>query len=119
LVDSSVDYKLVTEAVTIKDNYILKSGELIMGITREKITLPEDIAGFLNSRSRYARIGLMSHITAPFISPGISNQQVLEIYNAGPRPLKLIPGTKICQMTFIYCKGRAKYEGLFKDQNIQ
>jgi len=27
------------------------------GITQERITLPEDLCGWLNSRSRFARIG--------------------------------------------------------------
>lgn len=53
--------------------------------TKECITLSDNICGWINSRSRFARIGLMSHVTAPFISPGISNKQVLEIFNASKR----------------------------------
>jgi dCTP deaminase len=60
----------------------------------------------------------MSHITAPFIMPGVSNRQVLEIFNAGPNKIKLIPGTKICQLVFQECKGKAKYEGKFKEQEL-
>jgi dCTP deaminase len=91
---------------------------LVLGITKEKITLPEDICGWLNSRSRFARIGLMSHITAPFISPGVSNRQILEIFNAGKNKIKLMPGTKICQLVLQECKGKAKYEGKFKEQTL-
>lgn len=113
-----IDYKKITKIVNINKGYILKPGELVMGITKEKITLPENIAGFLNSRSRYARIGLMSHITAPFIAPGVSNHQVLEIYNAGKNKIKLIPGTKICHIIFQKCKGKAKYTGMYKNQKL-
>ena len=119
IIEENIDYKKITKIVDISKGYILKPGELVMGITKEKITLPENIAGFLNSRSRYARIGLMSHITAPFIAPGVSNHQVLEIYNAGKNKIKLIPGTKICHIVFQECKGKAKYQGIFKDQKLE
>lgn len=87
IIDEFVDYKKITEIIKIikKSGYTLKTGELVLGITKEKITLPENICGWLNSRSRFARLGLMSHITAPFIAPGVSNKQVLEIYNASNR----------------------------------
>ncbi len=117
-VDEQADYKLLTKVVDIKRGYILKPGQLVMGITQEKITLKGDICGWLNSRSRFARIGLMSHITAPFIAPGVSNQQVLEIYNASPISLKLIPGVKICQLIFERCEGNARYQGKFKNQSL-
>jgi len=118
LVKEYVDYKKVTKEIDISKGYNLKPGELVLGITKEKISLPENICGWLNSRSRFARIGLMSHITAPFICPGVSNRQVLEIYNAGPMTIKLIPGTKICQLVFQECRGKAKYSGIFKDQRL-
>lgn len=117
-VDDNVDYKSLTKAIDIKRGYTLKPGQLVMGITEEKISLAGNICGWLNSRSRFARIGLMSHITAPFIAPGVSNQQVLEIYNASPHHLKLIPGVKICQLTFERCEGKAQYKGKFKSQSL-
>ena len=104
--------------IDIKKGYSLSPGELILGITKEKVTLPENICGWLQSRSRFARIGLMSHVTAPFICPGISNRQVLEIYNAGRQHILLKPGVKICQLILQECKGKAKYRGKFKEQKL-
>ncbi len=118
LVNENLDHRKITEVVDISKGFVLKPRQLILGITKEKITLPEDIAGLLNSRSRFARIGLMSHITAPFLNPGISNYQILEIFNAGQHPLRLTPGTRICQLILVRCQGRAKYRGKFKDQKI-
>ena len=117
VINENEDYKNVTKVIDIaKKGYILKSGELVLGITKEKITLPDNICGWLNSRSRFARLGLMSHITAPFISPGISNHQVLEIYNCANHPIKLIAGVKICQLVLQECRGSAVYQGKFKKQ---
>lgn len=118
LIGEDIDYKKITKIIDISKGYVLKAGELVLGITKEKITLPGNVCGWLNSRSRYARIGLMSHITAPFITPGVSNHQVLEIYNCGKNKIKLIPGTKICQLAFQECKGSARYEGIFKEQEL-
>jgi dCTP deaminase len=117
-VNEHTDFKTITRKISIKDNYIIKPGELVLGITIEKITLPGDIAGWLNSRSRFARLGLMVHITAPFIQPGISGKQVLEIYNAGPNNLELIPGQKLCQLILQRCEGSAIYKGGFTDQSL-
>ena len=111
-----VDYRRITKVVDIRRGFVLKPGKLVLGITKEKISLPNNIAGWLNSRSRFARIGLMSHITAPFISPGVENRQVLEIYNAGKCRIRLLPGMRICQIVLQYCKGSAKYSGIYKSQ---
>ncbi|MBS3080405.1 dCTP deaminase [Candidatus Pacearchaeota archaeon] len=117
-IKENTDYKKLTKIIDITKGYIIKSEELVLGITKEKITLPENICGWLNSRSRFARLGLMSHITAPFVCPGISNKQILEIYNAGNHPIRLIPNIKICQLVLQECKGFAKYQGKFKSQEL-
>ena len=114
----NIDYKQFTKLINIDKGYILKPGELVLGITKEKITLPDNICAWLNSRSRFARIGLMSHITAPFIAPGISNKQVLEIYNASSCKILLKPGIKVCQLVLQACKGKAHYSGIFKAQEL-
>lgn len=118
VVDENTDYKKITKLINIDKGYLLKPGELVLGITKEKITLAQDICGWLNSRSRCARIGLMSHVTAPFIAPGISNKQVLEIYNLGKNKIRLIAGTRLCQIVFEKCKGKAKYHGQWKNQEL-
>jgi len=116
-ITETVDYKKYTRRVSIKKGYVLEPGELIIGITKEKIQLPDDICGWLQSRSRFARLGLIVHMTAPFMQPGINNHQALEIYNAGPHDLKLKPGTKVCQFIFERCEGHAKYRGKFGGQS--
>lgn len=113
----NVDYTKVTTGRTIDNGYILKPHELVLGITKEKITLPPNICGWLQSRSRFARFGLMSHVSAPFIAPGINNHQVLEIFNAGNQSVRLLPGVKVCHLILQYCKGKAVYTGRFKNQS--
>lgn len=130
-ITDNVDYKNYTEKVTIPDGkyYLLSSHQACLAITKEKITLSPEYCGLLEGRSRFARLGLFVHITAGFMQPGkkyvkysffigISNHQVLEIYNSSSNPLALYPGTKICQFIFLKLVGKAKYQGQFQNQTL-
>lgn len=110
------DYQKYTKLVRA-ETILLKPGEFILGLTKEKITLPDNICGTLTGRSRFARIGVSIHITASFIQPGIDNKQVLEIKNVSHETLKLYSGVKICQLVLEEMKGKAKYVGTYKNQN--
>ena len=120
IINEDTDYINYTEKIIIEDgDYLtLLPKETVLGITEEKITLSNNLCGLLNGRSRFARMGLFIHITAFFMNPGISNRQVLEIYNSSPYVLKLKPGTKICQFIFLNMDGSAKYSGKFANQDL-
>jgi len=92
---------------------VLAPGETIHGITRERVRLPEDVAGWLEGRSRFARLGLMIHVTAGFVAPGVDARQVLEMSNVAGRPLVLHAGVRVCQIVLQRCEGRARYQGRF------
>lgn len=80
--------------------FFLHPGELALGITIEKVTLPSDIVGWVDGRSSLARVGLMVHITAHTIDPGWDGRITLEFANMGRLPLALRPGMKICAISF-------------------
>lgn len=109
------DYRNFTKEV-VRDKFLLAPQATILGVTMEKITLPSDISAWIEGRSRFARLGLLIHISAGLIQPGISNHQVLEITNLGPNTLELHAGEKVCQLVFQRLEGRATYTGKFKDQ---
>ncbi|MBU0532960.1 dCTP deaminase [Candidatus Micrarchaeota archaeon] len=84
-----------------KDNTItLKPGEMCLAKTVERITLPGDIMGKLEGRSRFARMGLVIHITSALVQPGSDNRQVLEIVNLAPFSVQLHAGMRISQIVF-------------------
>ena len=83
-VTEDLEHADVTDLLEVDDYFVLMPGEAALGITRERLTLPDDLCGWLEGRSRFARVGLMIHITASFMHPGINNRQVLEMYNARP-----------------------------------
>ncbi len=97
--------------------YLLKPGELVLGMTVEKLSLAPNIAGSLEGRSRFARMGLMVHVTASFLQPGIKNtRQIFEIFNASRNAIKLRSGVRIAQVVFERCEGMAIYTGVFANQ---
>ncbi len=96
---SKTSFQEAFEAKTAQE-VVLKPGELCLGKTAERITLPKDIMGKLEGRSRFARMGLIIHITSALVQPGSDNHQVLEIVNLAPFPIKLHAGMRISQVLF-------------------
>jgi len=111
-----VDFLDHTESQTLDDPYVLPPGGTIHGITVEKITLPPDLCGFLEGRSRFARLGLMIHVTSAFVQPGVSNRQVLEMSNVAGHPLQIHAGVRLCQIVLMRTEGQAVYRGRFAHQ---
>jgi len=108
----------ITESVYISDDnsLMLMPGKSCLGITVERIKLPSNLCGWLQGRSRFARLGLVIHATASFIQPGVNNKQVLELTNIGQVPLNLIPKVAICQIILEDCLGDANYNGIYRQQ---
>ncbi len=112
-----VDYRSFTRRCSLDAPFVLEPGQTIHGITRERLTLPPDLCGFLEGRSRFARLGLMVHVTSAFVQPGVSNHQVLEISNVSGHPLEIHAGTRLCQIVLFRTEGEAVYRGRFAQQS--
>jgi dCTP deaminase len=117
-VKDEVNYEDVTESITVKDGsyFLIKPGQLIHAITKETIYLPDNLSARIEGRSRFARVGLLTHVSSGFIQPGAAGKVVLEIVNLSPIKLAIYPGTKICQIILEEVKGREKYRGKFYKQ---
>jgi dCTP deaminase len=110
------DFRLYTRVAKLDDPYVLEPGETIHGITRERITLSPSLCGLLEGRSRFARLGLMIHVTSAFVQPGVSNRKVLEMSNVAGHPLEIHAGVRICQLVVLRAEGKAVYRGRFARQ---
>lgn len=117
VVEDNILIEDLTDRLEAEESFTLMPGESVLGITHERIKLPPNICGWLEGRSRFARMGLVIHMTAGFVQPGINNRQVLEIGNLAPFPLVLKPGVRICQIILERTVGKASYQGKFKSQN--
>jgi len=120
-VREDTDYRGFTDKIEVPSgkHILIMPGETILGITRERLRLGPGLCGWLEGRSRFARLGLMVHISAPFMGPGIDSQQVLEMSNFGPAPLAVYSGIAICQFVFQKLDGSEQYEGRFAGQTVE
>ena len=89
-------------------------GELVIGYTRESVSLPRHLGGRIDGKSSIARIGLFVHISAPTIHPGWNGRIALEFYNVGPLPIRVRTGDTICQLILERVEGEGLYRGQFQ-----
>ena len=118
-VREDTDYRELTDKIEppAGQHILIMPGETVLGITHERLRLGPGLCGWLEGRSRFARLGLMVHISAPFMGPGIDSQQVLEMSNFGPAPLAVHPGIAICQFVFQKLEGSEHYAGRYAGQS--
>lgn len=118
-VNDDADYKDITRLIKVKNGESLriKPGQLVHGITVEDIHLPKGISARIEGRSRFARVGLLTHLSSGFMQPATHGKIVLEIANLSPITLAIKPGTKICQIVLEEVKGDGVYKGRFSKQN--
>ena len=118
-VTDGLDYRSATKGFRTPPGecLVLQPGQTVLGITQERIELPNDICGWLEGRSRFARIGMLVHVSSSFMQPGIANHQVLEMSNFGPIALRIRPGTAVCQFIFQRAEGQGAYQGVFRRQD--
>ncbi len=83
-----------------KDGFVIHPNEFVLGCTREKFKLPNDIAGKLEGRSSLGRLGLIVHATAGYVDPGFEGWLTLEISNLSKLPIRIYSGMRIAQICF-------------------
>ena len=95
-------FKNVTETVEIEDGkpFIVQPGEFVLGVTMERVKLPEHLVARVEGRSSLGRLGIIIHSTAGFIDPGFEGTVTLEITNINRMPVALYPGMRIGQLAF-------------------
>ena len=116
-VTDDADPAAYTEVIDLAEPYQLSPGHTVHGITHETLNLPPNLCGWLEGRSRIARLGLTVHVTSGFVHPGVCNRQVLELSNVSAVPLVLHAGVRICQIVLERTEGEAVYNGRFANQD--
>lgn len=79
----------------------IKPGDVLMARVHERFQVPSAYAGKIEGRSSFARLGLSVHCTGDFINPGWQGFMPLQLFNAGPYPIKITPYLMICQLMVI------------------
>lgn len=93
----------LTELVEVADGdaLVLHPGEFVLGSTAERVAIPDDLVGRLEGKSSLGRLGLLIHSTAGFVDAGWDGHLTLELSNVANLPIKVYPGMKIGQISFL------------------
>lgn len=97
--DDPVD---ITKKVHVEDGgrFVLHPGEFALGVTREVVKMPDNLAARIEGKSSVGRFGMMVHVTAGYIDPGFHGPITLEMAAFHPYPIVLRPGKLIAQLSF-------------------
>jgi dCTP deaminase len=91
----------ITELVEAQDGrFVLHPGEFVLGSSRERIRLAEDLVSRVEGKSSLGRLGLLIHSTAGFVDPAWNGHLTLELSNVNTIPITLYPGMRIGQLSF-------------------
>lgn len=94
--------------------FTLDSGQLVLAVTKEKVAIPNNLVASIEGRSSIARMGVFIHISSGHVNPGSGSKKpfpvTLEVLNMNPSPVKICPGTRICQLLF-YTMDKAVKKG--------
>ena len=101
----------LTEFVEVDDGkaFILHPGEFVLGSTRERVALGDDLVARLEGKSSLGRLGLLIHSTAGFVDAGFSGHLTLELSNVANLPIAIYPGMKIGQISFLRMSTAAEH----------
>lgn len=93
----------LTEHVQAEDggSFVIHPGEFVLGVTEERVAIPDDVVARIEGKSSLGRLGLIVHATAGFVDPGFEGTLTLEITNLTRVPIKLYPGLPIAQLSFM------------------
>jgi len=79
------------------ERFVLHPGQFALSDTIEYISLPGTLSGFVTSRSRFGRGGLVI-ATAIYIHPYWKGYLTLELQNYGSLPIELECGARVAQL---------------------
>lgn len=101
----------ITELVQVppKTPFILHPNEFVLGSTRERIRLPDDMVSRVEGKSSLGRLGLLIHSTAGFIDPAWDGHITLELSNVNTIPITLYAGMRIGQLSFFPLSSPAEH----------
>ena len=82
------------------EEFVLHPGDFVLGSTKERVAVPDDLVAHVEGRSSLGRLAVVIHATAGLADPGFEGHVTLELSNLGTAPVALTPGMRISQITF-------------------
>lgn len=108
-------YSLRLSETDPSSDAILEPGLVHLGVTMERLEIPNNVIAFVYNKSTYARLGLLMPTTT--LEPGWKGHVTLELLYFNIGKFKLYPGMPIAQVCFHWLDGPATpYNGKYQDQ---
>lgn len=118
VIDPSKEEDIQKEYIIEKEKkeFILPPRQQVLLSTKEYIKMPDNLIGFVELRSTWARHGLMMPPT--IIDAGFEGTITLEVLNASQYKLKLKPGVRFAHIIFAVTMNRVRntYKGAYSGQ---
>lgn len=102
--EQEIDEYISETHVADGEDFILHPGDFVLGTTRERVEIPNNLVAHVEGRSSLGRLAIVVHATAGLADPGYEGQITLELSNLGNAPVALTPGMRISQLTFTELK---------------
>lgn len=81
-----------------EDGFIeMKPGDIILGHTREYVTMPEAMCGQIFTKSTLGRM-FINHMMAGVVDAGFHGVLTLELHNAGVHTIRIPVGARVVQL---------------------
>jgi dCTP deaminase len=106
--EREVDEYVTETHVPEGDDFILHPGDFVLGTTKERVEVPDDLLATVQGRSSLGRLAVVIHATAGIVDPGYEGQITLELSNLGAAPVALSPGMRVSQLIFTELKSPAE-----------
>jgi dCTP deaminase len=78
--------------------YLLMPGDFILGMTKERVAIPNGYHGLIETKGNIARAGIQMHNCDGHIDPGFDGHITLEISNRNTVPVRIFPDLYVCQL---------------------
>ncbi len=113
---SDAEIRKCFELKTKVKDMVIGSKEQVLLSTQEYIEVPDDVAGFVELRSTWARHGLSMPPT--IIDAGFKGTITLEVINNAPYAIRLKPKQRFAHVIFVKLQNRTgnTYAGFYKGQ---
>ena len=98
------------------NKFTIGENEHVLIHTKEKIKMPDNIVGFINLRSTYARYGLVLPPTV--VDAGFEGELTIEVVGSSV-PVIIYPNDRFVHLVFMYTNTPVKniYEGKYQGQS--
>jgi dCTP deaminase len=101
-----------------EQGFELKPGDFYIGSTLERVSIPNGLWGFIETKGNIARAGIQSHNTDGHIDPGFNGTITLEIKNNANHSIIIYPGMAFVQIHFFQATSVSlrPYAGKYQNQ---